>query len=141
MSNFKIFTINDKLVYKTSVNTRMFKIVDITDCSNDIQFRFSGENTIAVGFKITVNENIENIQVEFKFNPQYEQKCFLGIFKYKSKLKFTDDDLNIWKNETDVEFVDYVYKKLNLHTSKVKQTIYDLKNTLKQITEYLNKGI
>ena len=36
MSNFKIFTINDKLVYKTSVNTRMFKIVDITDCSNDI---------------------------------------------------------------------------------------------------------
>ena len=141
MSNFKIFTINDKLVYKTSVNTRMFKFTDITDCSNNIQFRFPEENTIAVGFKITVNENIENIQVPFKFNPQYEQKRFLGIFKYKSKLKFTDDDLNTWKNETDVEFIDYVCKKLNLHTSKVKQTIYDLKNILKQITEYLNKGI
>lgn len=141
MSNFKIFTINDKLIYKTSVNTRMFKITDITDCSNDIQFRFSGENTIAVGFKITVNENIENIQVEFKFNPQYEQKRFLGIFKYKSKVKFTDNDLNTWKNETDVEFIEYVCKKLNLHTSKVKQIVYDLKNTFKQITEYLNKGI
>jgi hypothetical protein len=36
MSNFKIFTINDKLVYKMSVNTRMFNFTDITDCSNDI---------------------------------------------------------------------------------------------------------